>query len=146
LPSGGPGDACRATAPCRAGLTCLQGICCADPSCVGACLTGACRADGSACAPRTRGTMCGGPPTCLDGDTVAESACDGQGACARSFRVCPGNQTCVGGTCAQTGTGDCTGCDKMCVVDVVGICVPFPDGTACRGASGMTCQNCQCMK
>jgi hypothetical protein len=146
-PTGGPGDACRPMAPCRPGLTCIKGTCCADSSCMGECSTGACTADGSGCEPRRAGAMCGGPPTCADENTVAEHACDGQGACAPSFRNCPGKQGCADGECMLPGPADCAGCDKMCqIVDILGVCVPAPDGTPCRGASGMTCQKCQCGK
>jgi hypothetical protein len=44
------------------------------------------------------------------------------------------------------GAGSCGGCDKMCVTATATGCAPAPDGTACRGQSGMVCQRCQCGK
>jgi hypothetical protein len=51
----------------------------------------------------------------------------------------------TGGTSGAGGPG-CDGCNKMCMITGGSACRPAPDGTRCRGNSGMTCQRCQCGK
>jgi hypothetical protein len=51
-----------------------------------------------------------------------------------------------GGGTPGTGGGACDRCDKMCVTSAGPDCRPAPDGTACRGNSGMVCHGCQCAK
>jgi hypothetical protein len=78
-------------------------------------------------------------------------AADGTACRGNSGMICQGCQCTKpagGGEPPGNGGGGnrCDGCDKMCVVGSGASCTPAPDGTRCRGNSGMTCQRCQCGK
>jgi hypothetical protein len=147
---GAPGQSCGGKdGPCRSGLSCVQGICCMGSGCGGPCLTGACRPDGSGCAARPAGTDCG--TACAGMGTVSHRTCNASGACVTSAEACPAGQTCHADHCQDGGGGGggtCgNGCDPECtILDLLGACLPAPDGTACHGQSGMTCQKCKCKK
>jgi hypothetical protein len=162
----GPGGSCMSTSNCLAGLTCIAGTCCMASSCTGACLTGACRNNGSGCQPRNDNVDCG--TTCASATSLTTKKCDGNGMCVTTTLNCPTGsmcsenkcgpvmgggagpgEACGGGTKCRNGLSCAMGrcclsdCKGMCFTgacDEKGQCTIAVGQDCMKGNSGMTCQ------
>ena len=135
-PDGASGDPCNASNECGAGLSCADGVCC-DGACGGTCEAcdlagneGTCTviADGDDPASECGDISCGGyyfgwvGGTCYERANLANSTCDGTGACQDAADVC--------GAQGQ-GSASAT-CDVTCQAPAAG---------TCSGTTGPTCDS-----